>query len=82
MKHDTPSVSRRIAAFLLPTLPGAVALAAYAHGHGSLDGRSLGMVVLMAILAGAVSAIKLLSPPPAEAGEPAHASIAFRGYRR
>jgi len=73
---------RRIAAFLLPTLPAAVAMASYAHGHGSLSGAGLGMVVLLAIGAGTAAALQLLSRAVTRpATELAPLARVFRGYR-
>jgi hypothetical protein len=73
---------RRVAAFLLPTLPAAVAMASYAHGHGALSGAGLGMVVLLAIGAGAAAAVQLASRSVARrATELAPLARVLRGYR-
>jgi hypothetical protein len=73
---------RRVAAFLLPALPAAVAVASYAHGHGGLSGAALGMVVLLAIGAGAAAALRLVSRVgPARSGEPAPLARLTAGYR-
>lgn len=84
MNHATRIVQarRRIAAFLLPTLPATVAMAAYAHGHGSLSGAGLGMVVLLAIGAGTAAALQLLNRAVRRpATELAPLARVFRGYR-
>ena len=72
-------IRRHTAAFLLPALPAVVAMASYAHGHGSLPGAGLGMIVLLAIVAGAAAAIRLVSP--LSRSEPSALAHLFRGYR-
>ena len=69
---------RRVSAFLLPTLPAGVAMASYLHGHGSLSGRSLGLIVVAAIAAGAYAAVRLLSGVPRELSPMGRL---MRGYR-
>jgi len=82
--NNTPRVSseRRAAAVLLPALPAAVAMASYLHGHGGLSGPGLGVIVLLAIVAGAVAALSLLQRPrsAASTGEFAPVARLFNGY--
>ena len=78
------NLRRRAAAFLLPTLPAAVAMAAYLHGHGGLSGEGLGVIVLGAIGAGAIAALRLVSRvrlPQSVGGEMAPVVRLFTGYR-
>jgi len=45
----TPDSRLRSAAFLLPALPTAVAVASFAHGHGALSVGALSLVIVAAI---------------------------------
>lgn len=52
--------SKNAAAGLLLTLPAITTAASYAHGHGSLGGAALGIIVSACIAAGAWGAGLLL----------------------
>lgn len=54
------NTSKHTAAGLLLTLPALTAAACYAHGHGALGGVALGIIVSLAIAAGAWGAGLLL----------------------
>lgn len=56
------NISRKIAASLLLILPALTAAASYAHGHGSLSGTALGLIVSLCIAVGAWGAGLLLTP--------------------
>lgn len=75
------NLRRRVAAFLLPFLPAAVAGASYAHGHGALSGQGLGMIVLLAIAAGGVAALRLVERLGRPSAELSPLSRVLRGYR-
>lgn len=54
------NAQRLTSAGLLLTLPAVTTAASYAHGHGSLSGAMLGLIVTLAIAAGAWGAGLLL----------------------
>ena len=63
MKLDTSLVESRLrsAALLLMSLPATVAAACFAHGHGTVGSSALLAILIVAIVAGAVGAYRLLS---------------------
>lgn len=63
MKIDTRVIESRLrsAATLLMALPTLVALACFAHGHGTLGSSGLLATLILAVGAGAVGAYQLLS---------------------
>jgi hypothetical protein len=75
-------LERRAAALLLPALPAVVAMASYSHGHGGLSGPGLGVIVLLAIFAGAAAALGLIRTPraPLARSEVAPLARMFNGY--
>ena len=56
------NANRHIVATLLIALPVVTAVASYAHGHGSMSGSALGLVISLCIAAGAWGAYLLFSP--------------------